>query len=156
MLHRSWLGIWTPYQYHLLWSIFRVEYWFRELIRDLNRESGTGLLARIFNGWFLFWSIRSRNSSIKTGFKMPRPPKIQTRSITIDFSLSLVWPIIPWFLKDDSPGHMYDGKWSLLIKQIVGCTNFHNKCYLWWILWTSIVSYIFCAVLELVESYYAP
>ena len=43
ILHISWLEVRTPYL--LLWSISKVGYWIRGLIRDMNRESGTDALA---------------------------------------------------------------------------------------------------------------
>ena len=44
ILDWSWLGVQTSNQF--LWSISRVGYWIRDLIRDLKRESGTDLLVR--------------------------------------------------------------------------------------------------------------
>ena len=46
----------------------RVGYWIRELIRDLNRESGTDLLAN-----YLFWWIRKPNFPTKFSLKITQP-----------------------------------------------------------------------------------
>ena len=45
ILHRSWLGVRTPNQF--LWSISRVGYWIRDLIRGLKWTPGTDHLWKI-------------------------------------------------------------------------------------------------------------